>query len=336
MTRSRDARRSTPWRHRPPTVVTRERTAGRGPRKATPGAGSTWTDRGSTLPRWPERPARDGETRTGRTDRRDGQTDTRATGWAIDAHRDERRGKPGAGAAARAAEAAVPSRPVWASCPATGRSEQTGRSSDRSAAPRTRSAKPSGSARREIRRGTGSREPHGCVWLKYTTGSREEEAARVVRNGAGGTERVWKPATRHGGTGSARAGTGRPGSTAARVVGGTGGTRRAGKWTPRTGSAEGERSPREEGRRSRTATVGRSGRADRDADEILEGERKARSGIQPEGKPTGRRLGGTRQGPHREVQGRRRGCEAQRAATPDRQTLKASATPRRIGPPRAR
>lgn len=76
----------------------------------------------------------------------------------------------------------------------------------------------------------------------------------------------------------------------------------AGKWTPRTGSAEGERNPREDGRVEGSAFVGRPGSADREADEYLEGERKAMSGIQPEGKPTGRPLGEKRQGPSRKAQ----------------------------------
>jgi hypothetical protein len=48
------------------------------------------------------------------------------------------------------------------------------------------------------RRGKREEEPQGCEWVKDPTGPREEQAVRVVRNGRGGTKRVWKPATRNG------------------------------------------------------------------------------------------------------------------------------------------
>jgi hypothetical protein len=108
--------------------------------------------------------------------------------------------------------------------------------------------------------------------------------------------------------------------------------RRAGKWTPRTGSAgeepnlTGGRTGQPLGNRQPFGQPGpRSGR-------VLEGERKVRSGIQPEGKPTGGLLGGRRQGPGRKVKGRRRSREARRPATLGGQTLKANATPRRVRP----
>lgn len=51
-------------------------------------------------------------------------------------------------------------------------------------------------------RGSGEpgNEPHGREWMKDSTGSEEEQAVKVVGNGGGGPKRVWKPATRHGGT----------------------------------------------------------------------------------------------------------------------------------------
>ena len=52
---------------------------------------------------------------------------------------------------------------------------------------------------------------------------------------------------------------------------------------PGLGAPEGRRTPREEERDEGLAAVGQTGSADRNADEILEGERKSRSGIQPEG-----------------------------------------------------
>jgi len=54
-------------------------------------------------------------------------------------------------------------------------------------------------------------EPHGREWMKDSTGSEEAKAVKVVRNGEGGPERDWTPATRYGGTTGARAEVGRPG-----------------------------------------------------------------------------------------------------------------------------
>jgi hypothetical protein len=69
-------------------------------------------------------------------------------------------------------------------------------------------------------------EPHGREWLKQATGFGEAQAAMVVGNGGGGPKRVWKPATRWRERGRA-----------------SGGERVAGKWIPRTGSAEGATNP---------------------------------------------------------------------------------------------
>ena len=52
---------------------------------------------------------------------------------------------------------------------------------------------------------------------------------------------------------------------------------------PGLGAPEGRQTPREEGRDEGLAAVGQAGSADRNADEILEGEREFMSGIQPEG-----------------------------------------------------
>jgi hypothetical protein len=41
-------------------------------------------------------------------------------------------------------------------------------------------------------------EPHGREWMKHSTGPEEAETVKVVRNGAGGPERDWNPATRYG------------------------------------------------------------------------------------------------------------------------------------------
>jgi hypothetical protein len=55
-------------------------------------------------------------------------------------------------------------------------------------------------------RSAGSRDaqPHGREWPKHATGFEEEQAVKVVGNGAGGTTRVWKPAARFGPRGSSR------------------------------------------------------------------------------------------------------------------------------------
>jgi len=49
-------------------------------------------------------------------------------------------------------------------------------------------------------------EPHGREWMRQSTESGGDQAAKVARNGAGGTARVWKPANeaRCGRTGAIR------------------------------------------------------------------------------------------------------------------------------------
>jgi membrane protein implicated in regulation of membrane protease activity len=46
------------------------------------------------------------------------------------------------------------------------------------------------------RQGKGKIKPHGCEWMKNATRLEEEETVKVVRNGVGGTKRVWNPATK--------------------------------------------------------------------------------------------------------------------------------------------
>lgn len=131
---------------------------------------------------------------------------------------------------------------------------------------------------RKLQRGAGN-EPQGREWMKDSTGSEEEQAVRVVRNGGGGPKRVWKPATRHDGTERARARSGRPERA-------SGETRQA---APREngvpgsgflglGASQGRAILREEGRSERTAVACRPGEPSRTADEVLEGECKARGG----------------------------------------------------------
>jgi hypothetical protein len=124
--------------------------------------------------------------------------------------------------------------------------------------------------------------------MKDSTGSEEEQAVRVVRNGGGGPKRAWKPATRHGGTERARARAGRPERA-------SGETRRAatgedgvpGSGFLGLGASQGRAILREEGRSERTAVACRPGEPTRTADEVLEGECKARGGT-PAGPETAR------------------------------------------------
>jgi hypothetical protein len=158
-------------------------------------------------------------------------------------------------------------------------------------------------------RGAGA-EPQGREWMKDSTGSEEEQAARVVRNGGGGPKRVWEPATRHGGTERARARSGRPERA-------SGETRRAvpgehgvpGSGFLGLGASQGRAILREEGRSERTAVACRPGAPDRTADEVLEGECKARGGTQagPEtARPAARRKtpGSRSRGPRTEAEPR--------------------------------
>lgn len=46
------------------------------------------------------------------------------------------------------------------------------------------------------RQGKRDIKPHGCEWMKNATRLEEEEAVKVVRNGVGGTKRVWNPVTK--------------------------------------------------------------------------------------------------------------------------------------------
>lgn len=91
-------------------------------------------------------------------------------------------------------------------------------------------------------------------------------------------DEAWR--TRHGASRDGTTGL----LTAAKVDGGGPGEHAApGSGFPGLGAPEGRRTPREEGRDEGLAAVGQAGSADRNADEILEGEREFMSGIQPEG-----------------------------------------------------
>jgi len=144
------------------------------------------------------------------------------------------RGDPGAGATARAVEAAIPI------AVGDGASALATTARDRPGAPRTESSPPtagSGGPRTDTTgttAGNGEHQPHGCEWPKYATGSGEEQAARAAENGGGGSSRGWKPATRHGGTVEARAEAGRPTSHRRRepTAGGRGNTPRRERDSP--------------------------------------------------------------------------------------------------------
>lgn len=143
----------------------------------------------------------------------------------------------------------------------------------RSATCRPGTTRPIGAAdSSDRRRGSRGTKPQGRERSKHTAGPEEEQAARVARNGAGGTKRVRKPATRLG-MDPPRKRRGKP---------------RAGKWTPRAGNVGGVTNLR--GGRLRPpgrASSQRPGAAARKAREVLEGERKAMSVVQPERKLTG-------------------------------------------------
>jgi len=126
-------------------------------------------------------------------------------------------------------------------------------------------------------------EPHGREWMRQSTESGGDQAAKAARNGAGGTARVWKPATRRGVGGPEQSGTSRQ---LQRYY------RRSGRASPGDGSpgssaSEGHRTPgermTERTRRSRVGyrvVIGA-------ADEVLEGECQAMSGGS-HGRETGR------------------------------------------------
>jgi hypothetical protein len=162
---------------------------------------------------------------------------------------------------------------------------------------------------------------------KATPGACVDETLHRVRTGAS------RPGRENGGDGTER----RDGTSATEAAGasrrepGRDESRR-GRWTGRAGSAGGARNPREGGPQRASGDVSRTREADGEAGEVLEGERKARSGEGPDGKPPGGPRDGRRQGPRRETPGRRRSREAQRPATFRGQTLEVDATPRGAGP----
>jgi hypothetical protein len=100
-----------------------------------------------------------------------------------------------------------------------------------------------------------------------------------VRNGEGGPERVWKPATRQGGIATMRVVTRRsePARGESRTVASREHTLPGSRFLG-LGASQGRRNLREEGRCERMAIVGQPGATDRRADETLEGECKAMGG----------------------------------------------------------
>lgn len=127
--------------------------------------------------------------------------------------------------------------------------------------------------------GEPGQEPHGREWTKHSTGPEEEQAAKVVRNGAGGPQRDWNPATRYGGPSEREPRWDDRSRPTVRAVGGAGGTRRTGKWIPRVGSAEGASNPTGGCQERRNGNVCRTGARGRNADEVLEGDCKVMGGI---------------------------------------------------------
>jgi hypothetical protein len=127
--------------------------------------------------------------------------------------------------------------------------------------------------------GEPGQEPHGREWMKDSTGSEEEQAAKVVGNGAGGPKRDWNPATRYGGPERCEPSWDDRERPTVRAAGGSGGTRRTGKWIPRIGRAEGARNPTGGCPERRSGSVCRTGARGRNAGEVLEGDCKVMGGI---------------------------------------------------------
>jgi hypothetical protein len=96
------------------------------------------------------------------------------------------------------------------------------------------------------------------------------------------------------------------------------------------GASQGRETPREIAWKEGGAIVRKAGASSGNAVEVLEGERKAKSGVTPDGQPHRELFAGRRQGPGRKAKGRRRSREANRPATASSQTLKVNATPRRV------
>jgi len=119
--------------------------------------------------------------------------------------------------------------------------------------------------------------------MKHSTGSEEEQAARVVRNGGGGPKRAWEPATRQGGIATTRVVTRRPepASGESRTVA-SGEHTLPGSGFLGLGASQGRQDLREEGRSERAAVTCRPGATDRNTDETLEGECKAMGGTPAE------------------------------------------------------
>jgi hypothetical protein len=112
--------------------------------------------------------------------------------------------------------------------------------------------------------GEGEQEPHGRERSKHTAGPGEAQAVKVVRNGGGGPKRVWKPATRR--------------ATSGAVLRDRVGKRGPGSGFSGLGASEGQRTSGEDVRWEGKAVRRRPGEPDRNAEEVLEGERKAMSG----------------------------------------------------------
>jgi hypothetical protein len=112
--------------------------------------------------------------------------------------------------------------------------------------------------------GEGEQEPHGRERSKHTAGPGEAQAVKVVRNGEGGPQRAWNPATRR--------------ATSGAVLRDRVGKRVPGSGFSGLGASEGQRTSGEDVRWEGKAVRRRPGEPDRNAEEVLEGERKAMSG----------------------------------------------------------
>jgi hypothetical protein len=191
----------------------------------------------------------------------------------------------------------------------------------RNLAPRVRTGRPSGRSERAPKRGAGKQTPRACVVETHHRArggvNRQGREKRRRRTEAGVETR--DEARREGG-GFGQSNNVTPGSG-----------------FPGLGASKGRRTLREDGREQGTALAGRSGSANRDADEVLKGERKARSGIQDRtgNRPVGDSTEHAKVQPARE-KGAGDAVNPSQAATAGRHTLKVDATPQRVGTPRTR
>jgi hypothetical protein len=171
-----------------------------------------------------------------------------------------------------------------ASALSAGRTEPSRSASYRKPAPHVRKQRPSGQSGRANWWGTGAPDLKGVSGRNTPQGpgrskpSRSRETTQADLRGGGSPRRGTAESSRREPRRHDR-----PTTDGESQRQGSGEHAAPGEGFPGLGAPEGRRTPREHGRDEGLAAVGRPGSADRNADEILEGERKSMSGIQPEG-----------------------------------------------------